>query len=94
MAIYPSPSETSSHSLLVYDIPANANSMVTSTKYPSFLQQIPLKLNAVLQGISLLASTSTVPKTLKQTQVRPDSSEWREACLRELMAFKDQRPTN
>ena len=91
IAIYPSPSETSSHSLLVYDLPANADSMVTSTQYPSFLQPIPLKLNTVLQGISLLANASTVPKTLKQAQAHPESSEWKEACLRELKAFQDHK---
>ena len=91
VAIYPSPSETSSHSLLVYDLPANANSMVTSTKYPSFLQPIPLNLNTVLQGISPLANACTVPKTLKQAQAHPESSEWKEACLRELKAFQDHK---
>ena len=65
--------------------------MVTSTQYPSFLQPIPLKLNTVLQGISLLANASTVPKTLKQAQAHPESSEWKEACLRELKAFQDHK---
>ena len=91
IALYPSPSKTSLHSLLVYDLPADTDSMVASTQYPSFFQPIPLKLNTVMQGISLLSNSTDVPKTLKQAQTHPESSEWKEACLRELKAFKDHK---
>ena len=65
--------------------------MVTSTQYPSFLQPIPLKLKTRMTRHMYLANASTVPKTLKQAQTHPESSEWKEACLRELKAFQDHK---
>ena len=56
---------------------------------PRLLPSSPLALNAALQGMSLLVQSPSVPTTLKQAQAHSESGAWKEACLRELRAFRD-----
>ena len=46
-------------------------------------------LTAVVSGLALLQASSAAPSTIKQALSGPDADAWRQACQRELQAFKE-----
>ena len=46
-------------------------------------------LTAVVSGLALSQASSAAPSTIKQAMSGPDADAWRQACQRELQAFKE-----
>ena len=46
-------------------------------------------LTAVVSGLALSQASSAAPSTIKQALSGPDADAWRQACQRELQAFKE-----
>ena len=65
-----------------------------SNSTPGTRTDLPHKhaaLTAVLSGLSLSRSTTTLPSTIKQALTGPDAQAWYQACQRELQGFKDHK---